>query len=148
RNGESGGFFRLPNAPNNYSSVYPDGYLPNIKAHIQDFSISAGVEGKLGAWNVDLSNTFGQNRFDYTVTNSLNVSMRDASPLRFKAGGPQFLENTINLDFNRDFDVFENLNLAFGAEQRHENFTLRAGEPTSFLSYDIDGNSIKSDVPD
>lgn len=148
RDGESGGFFRLPIASNAYTSVYPDGYLPKIKTHIQDFSLAAGIEGTLGEWHMDLSNTFGQNRFDYIVTNSHNVSLRSNSPTRFEAGGPQFMENTINLDLNRDFDVFENLNLAFGAEHRYENFKLRAGEPASFLSYDNARNPITSDIPD
>lgn len=148
RDGKSGGFYRLPNASNNYTSLYPDGYLPNIKTHIQDFSIAAGIKGKLGKWNLDLSNTFGENRFDYIITNSINMSLRSNSPSRFKAGGPQFWENTINIDLNRNFAIFKNFNLAFGAEQRHENFTLHAGEPQSFLSYDIDGNPIESDIPD
>src|SRR5699024_1549720 len=142
RDGESGGFYRMPHQSNAYTGVYIDGYLPMIKTHLQDFSVAAGIKGNLGEWKLDFSNTFGQNRFDYIVTNSHNVSLKSNSPTRFEAGGPQFSENTINLDLNRDFDVFENLNLAFGAEQRHENFRLRAGQPESFLSYDNHGNPV------
>lgn len=148
RDGESGGFYRMPLATNAYTSVYPDGYLPMIKTNIQDVSLSAGVQGLLGDWNVDFSNTFGHNRFDYIVTNSHNVSLGKNSPSRFDAGGPQYWENTVNLDFNRDFDLFENFNLAFGLEQRHENFTLHAGEPKSFISYDINGNPITPTTSD
>ena len=50
------------------------------------------------------------------------------------------MQNTINLDFSKQFDVFEGLNVAFGAEQRHENFKENPGEEASYTAYDIYGN--------
>jgi len=50
------------------------------------------------------------------------------------------LQNTINLDFSKQFDVFEGLNVAFGAEQRHENFRINPGEAASYTAYDVNGN--------
>ncbi|MPS72743.1 MAG: TonB-dependent receptor [Chryseobacterium sp.] len=140
RDGASGGFYRRPNQSRTFTGLYPDGYLPEIHTKIQDVSLSAGIKGKWDGWNVDLSNTFGQNSFDYTIENTGNTSLRFNSPSSFKAGGLQFLQNTINLDFSKQFDVFEGLNVAFGAEQRHENFKITPGEEESYTAYDIYGN--------
>ncbi len=140
RDGESGGFYRRPNQSRTFTGLYPDGYLPEIHTLIQDVSLSAGVKGQWDGWNIDFSNTFGQNSFDYTIENTGNTSLRFASPTSFKAGGLQFLQNTINLDFSKKFDVFQGLNVAFGAEQRHENFKENPGEEASYQAYDVNGN--------
>ncbi len=140
RDGQSGGFYRRPNQSRTFTGLHPDGYLPEIHTRIQDVSLAAGVKGSWDGWNVDLSNTFGQNSFDYTIENTGNTSLRFNSPSSFKAGGLQFLQNTINLDFYKGFDVFQGLNVAFGAEQRHENFQINAGEPASYTAYDVNGN--------
>lgn len=140
RDGQSGGFYRRPNQARTFTGLNIDGYLPEIHTRIQDVSLSAGVKGKWNGWNVDLSNTFGQNSFDYTIENTGNTSLRFNSPSTFKAGGLQFLQNTINLDFSKSFDVFQGINVAFGAEQRHENFRINPGEEASYTAYDINGN--------
>ena len=140
RDGQSGGFYRRPNQARTFTGINIDGYLPEIHTRIQDVSLSAGVKGKWNGWNVDLSNTFGQNSFDYTIENTGNTSLRFNSSSTFKAGGLQFLQNTINLDFSKSFDVFQGINVAFGAEQRHENFRINPGEEASYTAYDINGN--------
>jgi len=140
RDGASGGFYRRPNQARTFTGLNIDGYLPEIHTRIQDVSLSAGIKGKWDGWNVDLSNTFGQNSFDYTIENTGNTSLRFNSPDTFKAGGLQFLQNTINLDFSKSFDVFQGINVAFGAEQRHENFRINPGEEASYTAYDINGN--------
>ncbi|PZU82973.1 MAG: TonB-dependent receptor [Chryseobacterium sp.] len=140
RDGASGGFYRRPNQSRTFTGLHPDGYLPEIHTRIQDVSLSAGIKGKWDGWNVDFSNTFGQNSFDYTIENTGNTSLRFASPSEFNAGGLQFLQNTLNLDFSKKFDVLEGLNVAFGAEQRHENFRINPGEAASYTAYDVNGN--------
>lgn len=140
RSGSSGGFYRRPNQSRTFTGLHINGYLPTIGTNIQDVSLSAGIKGKLGDWNVDLSNTFGQNSFDYTIKNTGNTSLRFATPDTFKAGGLQFSQNTINLDINKNFDVLEGINVAFGGEQRHENYQIIAGEEASYSTYDVDGN--------
>lgn len=140
RDGQSGGFYRRPREARTFTGLNIDGYLPEIHTAIQDVSLSAGIKGKWDGWNVDFSNTFGQNSFDYTIENTGNTSLRFNSPNSFKAGGLQFLQNTINLDFSKSFDVFQGINVAFGAEQRHENFKINQGEEASYTAYDINGN--------
>lgn len=140
RDGQSGGFYRRPREARTFTGLNIDGYLPEIHTAIQDVSLSAGLKGKWDGWNVDFSNTFGQNSFDYTIENTGNTSLQFNSPNSFKAGGLKFLQNTINLDFSKSFDVFQGINVAFGAEQRHENFQIAAGEEASYTAYDINGN--------
>lgn len=147
RHGVSGGFYRRPNQARTFTGLYPDGYLPNIATNIQDVSLSSGIKGKWSGWNIDLSNTFGQNSFDYTIENTGNTSLRFASPSSFKAGGLQFLQNTVNLDFSKSFDVWSGINVAFGGEQRHENFKITPGEEASYTAYDIFGNPQTGNTP-
>lgn len=140
RHGTSGGFYRKPNQSRTYTGLHSNGYLPQIGTDVQDVSLSAGIKGKWSGWNVDLSNTFGQNSFDYTIKNTGNSSLRFSSPNEFDAGGLKFSQNTINLDFSKNYDVLQGLNIAFGAEHRYENFQISAGEEASYTAYDVFGN--------
>lgn len=137
RTGEAAGFYRKPNQSRTYTFLYPNGFLPEIHSTINDISAAAGLRGKIfKEWNFDLSNTFGRNGFDYNIENTLNSSLRENSPTEFDAGGLAFSQNTTNFDVSRKIDK---LNVAFGAEYRHENFQITAGEPDSYNQYDING---------
>ncbi len=140
RHGSSGGFYRKPNQSRTFTGLYPDGYLPQIGTDIQDLSLSAGIKGNWDGWNVDFSNTFGQNSFNYNISNTGNTSLRFASPDEFNAGGLRFSQNTINLDFSKKYDVWNGINVAFGAEHRYENFKITPGDEASYTTYDAAGN--------
>ncbi|MDN3694596.1 TonB-dependent receptor [Chryseobacterium tructae] len=140
RHGVSGGFYRRPRENRTFTGLYPNGYLPQIGTDIQDISLAAGIKGKWEGWNIDFSNTFGQNSFTYNIRNTGNTSLRFASPNEFDAGGLRFTQNTINLDFSKKYDVLEGLNVAFGGEHRFENFKMTAGEEASYTVYDVLGN--------
>lgn len=140
RHGTSGGFYRRPNEARTFTGLHLNGYLPEIGTDVQDLSLSAGIKGDWKGWNIDFSNTFGQNSFDYTIKNTGNTSLRFNSPDEFDAGGLRFSQNTINLDFSKKFDVLAGLNVAFGTEHRYENFKISAGEEASYSIYDANGN--------
>lgn len=143
RNGEAAGFYRRPNQARSYTGLYLNGFLPEIHSTINDVSVAAGLRGMLFEnWNFDLSNTFGKNAFDYNIENTVNASLRENSATEFDAGGLAFAQNTTNFDMNRKFDVLKGLNVAFGAEYRHENFQINAGEPDSYNQYDINGGVV------
>ena len=72
KNGNAAGFYRLPNQSRTLTSVYINGFLPEINSFITDKSYAVGLKGMIGLWAVDFSNTFGVNSFQYRVTNSLN----------------------------------------------------------------------------
>ncbi|MGN7758032.1 TonB-dependent receptor plug domain-containing protein [Chryseobacterium sp. 22532] len=140
RHGSSGGFYRRPNQSRTFTGLYPDGYLPQIGTDIQDLSLSAGIKGNWDGWNIDFSNTFGQNSFTYNISDTGNTSLRFASPNEFDAGGLRFSQNTINLDFSKKYDVWNGINVAFGAEHRYENFKITQGDEASYTTYDAAGN--------
>jgi iron complex outermembrane receptor protein len=143
RTGNSAGFYRLPNQSRTYTPAYIDGFLPEINSNIKDQSISIGIKGMVGDWSVDLSNTYGKNSFLYTIGNTFNASMQNASPTFFDAGGFSFLQNTSNLDITQFFeDVMYGLNIAFGAEYRVENYDIVAGEEPSYAQYTANGQRI------
>jgi len=154
RKGKSGGFYRLPNESRNVLDIYPLGFLPYIGSDAYDRSLAAGIRGKVGDWDVDFSNTYGQNQFDFSVLNSVNASLGKASPTNFNAGGPKFTQNTTNVDFTRGFNWLHSTNLSFGGEFRFENYQLKAGDQNSYANYglarqvgiDANGNPIL--VPD
>lgn len=155
KSGNAAGFYRYPNAIRNSATatyapailqLYPNGFLPEIQSGISDVSLSLGARGKLGQWNVDVSNTFGQNIFNFTVQNSVNYTQAAVSPTnlqtKFDAGGLKFLQNTTNVDFSRKFSVLMGLNAAFGVEHRIDQFGIRAGEESSYRNYDVASGAV------
>ncbi|AWG21706.1 TonB-dependent receptor [Flavobacterium faecale] len=140
RTGEAAGFYRRPNQSRTYTFLYPNGFLPEIHSTINDISAAVGIRGTMMKdWKFDLSNTFGRNGFDYNIENTLNASLRENSPTSFDAGGLAFSQNTTNFDISKKINK---LNVAFGAEVRHENFQIKEGEPDSYNQYDINGDIV------
>ena len=145
RQGESAGFYRRPNQARSYTGLYLNGFLPEIHSTINDISAAAGIRGTIFKdWKFDLSNTYGQNAFDYNIENTVNASLRETSPTKFDAGGLRFAQNTTNLDLSKKFNA---LNVAFGAESRYEMFGINAGSPDSYSQYDINGNIVTATTP-
>jgi len=138
RRGNAAGFYRLPNQSRTVTDIYPNGFLPEINSNINDASMGLGIKGQYEGWDVDFSNVYGTNGFDYLITNTLNASLESASPTSFNAGGFSFAQNTSNLDVRRYFgDIFAGLNVAFGGEYRLENFRINAGEEASYTNYGL-----------
>lgn len=136
RKGNSAGFYRLPNQSRTFTPAFINGFLPEINSTITDQSFAFGIRGKVNDWNVDLSNSWGKNEFIYTIGNTFNASLQNASPTTFDAGGFNFVQNTVNLDVNQFYDdILSGLNIAFGAEYRLENYQIEAGEEASYGQY-------------
>ncbi|NNL16369.1 MAG: TonB-dependent receptor [Flavobacteriaceae bacterium] len=149
RTGNSAGFYRLPNQSRTYTPAYNNGFLPEINSKITDRSISMGIRGMISDWNVDFSNTYGKNAFLYTIGNTFNASLQNASPTTFDAGGFNFMQNTVNLDISKFHeDVLSGLNIAFGAEYRLENYEIVAGEEASYAQYTDIGEVITLSTQD
>jgi len=157
RDGRGSGFRRLPSdVDNNVASIFPNGFQPETQSTILDRSVAVGIRGEVKGWHVDLSNTFGNNRFDYTVNNTVNASLGAASPTSFDAGGHEFTQNTTNLDFTRYFsEPFDGsvhgINLAFGGEFRVDRYQIHAGEEGSYRDYGVvdqivNGQIVKADT--
>ncbi|MBC7568986.1 MAG: TonB-dependent receptor [Spirosoma sp.] len=142
RQGNAAGFYRRPNQSRTFTGIYINGFLPEIHTEIIDVSAAAGLRGKLGSFNYDLSNTFGSNIFNYNIQNTLNATLLEKSPTTFNAGGLNFKQNTVNLDLSKKYDILAGLNLAFGAEARFESYRIKAGDQNSWAGYDVNGNVI------
>ncbi|MGK0295420.1 MAG: iron complex outermembrane receptor protein, partial [Ulvibacter sp.] len=151
RTGNSAGFYRLPNQSRTYTPAYNNGFLPEINSKILDQSIAVGIKGVIGSgWNIDFSNTYGKNKFLYTIGNTFNASLQNASPTTFDAGGFSFSQNTTNLDVSKFYDdILSGVNVAFGGEYRSEIYEIEAGEEASYSQYTADGQAITlaSQVP-
>ena len=134
RDARSGGFFRRPQQDQNVLSIYPDGFLPIIAPSVSDFSAAFGANWAAGDWDMDASVTYGENRMDYSIQNTLNRSLGAASKTEFDAGGFKYDQLTFNLSGVKQYEVglSSPLNVALGAEARREGYSLHAGEPDSW----------------
>ena len=151
RRGNSGCFYRLPGQQRTTTAIYVNGTVPEINSNIKDGSISGGIRGKIGDWNLDFSNTYGRNEFLFHMTETHNATLGASSPTSFDAGGHHFTQSTTNFDVSQYFDDVGSLmgiNLAFGAEYRYENFGIEPGTELSYGNYDVNGNLVNPVTPD
>ncbi len=115
------------------STIYPNGFNPEIASNIQDYSVSAGLRTKMNEWNIDLNNTIGNNKFNFIIEHTLNASLKEKSPTKFDAGGFQLLQNTTDIDFSKYYsEILHGSNLAFGAAYRIDDYIIFAGEVGSY----------------
>jgi len=134
----------------NSAAMYPDGFVPFINGDIEDRYATLGYRSYIGDWKTDLSQTYGYNRLRYNISHTLNASLANVdllnggpgiSPSRFDAGGFSFSQATTNLDFSRFFSgALNGVNVAMGAEFRHESYQIMAGERGSYIDADGVGN--------
>ncbi len=152
RSGLASGFYRRPAQGDGRANTpaFPNGFLPNIGSDIIDKSLSVGIKGKVNEnWDVDFSNTYGENDFRYTVGNSSNGTLGTGTQRSFDAGTIAFSQNTTNLDATRFYDdIFAGLNVAVGAEFKVENYLIEEGELNSYASYDINGDIVTASTTD
>lgn len=113
-------------------------YSPHIQTKINDYTVTGGFRGETPCgWNWDLSNTIGKNNFHFYGDKTFNASMGQ-SQNHFDDGGFSFLQNTSNLNFSKEYS--KKFNLGVGFEYRYENYQIYAGEPGSYLNYDLSGD--------
>jgi iron complex outermembrane receptor protein len=152
RSGLASGFYRRPAQGDGRANTpaFPNGFLPNIGSDIVDKSLSVGIKGKVNEnWDVDFSNTYGENTFGYTVGNSSNGTLGTGTQRSFDAGTIGFSQNTTNLDATRFYDdVFEGFNVAIGSEFKVENYYIEEGELNSYASFDINGDIVTASTLD
>ena len=156
RENESGGFYRKANqGARNPDSSYPDGFLPLINTTIWDYSFGAGIVKEFdNGIKADLGVVHGGNTFNFNITNSHNaswVNCRLGNPLASgncnnfsgtgsaqtsaDAGTLELNLTTVNLDFSLPVPE-KNMNLAWGAGYRRDNYQIQAGKEYSYRDYD------------
>ena len=141
-------FTRPFDSERNVLSIYPDGFNPVITSNISDKSLTIGFKGKIKGWNVDFSNSYGDNYFHYFIKETLNATLLENSPSEFDAGGHSLNQNTTNIDLSKQFSgILNGLHVALGLENKIENYRIFAGEEESYLSYDINGLPVTNTTP-
>ncbi len=120
-----------------FVETIPGGFVPRFGGDNRDYSIAGGVRGQLDfgqGLDYDLSIAHGSNRTDFFIRNTVNASLGPNTPRDFVPGGQEQIETSINADFSYAFpsDFASDINVAFGAEYREEQFDLFAGDAASF----------------
>jgi iron complex outermembrane receptor protein len=136
RQGETYGWTRGPKDSANIISIYPTGYVPLVSRTVDDRSITLGGRTLWKGFNVDLSHTYGFNKFKYDVKSSMNTSFGWDSPASFDAGAIQTVQNVTNLDLTRFYEgILDGVHLAFGAEYRMDSYKIIKGHNLSWRTY-------------
>ncbi|MDO9367592.1 MAG: TonB-dependent receptor [Sphingopyxis sp.] len=151
RDSKSAAFPRLPSA-DSAAVGKPGGFLPLINTKSRNLTSAVGLRGDSGEWNLDLNLSYGRNRIAFRTLDSANFSLGANSPSDFEDGAVTYDQWIAGLDVTRRFDIFESLNLAFGAEWRREGYKITPGEAASYQNGGAQGflgfsplNSVEAD---
>ena len=126
--------------PNCFSFVetIPSGFVPRFGGDNTDYSIAGGVRGVFdigNGLNYDLSVVHGSSETEFFIRNTVNASLGPNTPRDFKPGAYQQTETVYDADFSYALPVAglaSDLNVAFGAQYREEEFEITAGDAASF----------------
>ncbi|MYN46704.1 TonB-dependent receptor [Pseudoduganella sp. FT93W] len=133
------------------------GYVPTFIGTLDDYNATGGTKFLLGDWNADVSLTYGGNKQNYQVTNSVNRGMQEdylahkistPSPTSFDAGGVKFSHWVLNGDVSQQMS--KEVSVYAGTELRHENYETIAGDVGSTYGSGADsyaGNSVQNSFP-
>lgn len=161
RDASAGAFFREASDEGfGIQSIYPDGFTPRIHSKIDDLGVSGGFRGEVGGWSYDASAIWGRNKVQYNNTNTANITYLENTPTEFYGGALQFIQRTLNVDFNKLIDIDSlatPLSISFGAEQRRENYRIFGGDRAAYtnqllrdangdLILDANGNTQNADA--
>ena len=161
RTGTGNGFWRYFDSNKNWTEFYPQGFLPQFRPDVADYSGVAGFRANVSGWSVDLGGSYGGNRFDYDLEPSLGPCL--ATPcapgpdgilgtpddpgipnqLAFFAGRLQRTEGivAVNLAKPVSLGLSAPVNVALGAAFRRESYKITAGDRASW----INGNHLAQD---
>ena len=118
-----------------FFETIPGGFNPRFGGDVTDVSFATGLRGEFAnGLNYDFSVIYGSNETDFQINNTVNPSLGANSPRNFDAGSQKQTEVTINADFAYAIEagLASDLNIAFGAEYRDEEFEISQGDAASF----------------
>ena len=120
----------------NIYQIFPNGYNPHLLSTTNNAFFVLGAKTKLMGWDADFSYSWGRSKVDINTTQTLNPSLYLKSPTAFYNGAYGFEQYIINANMSHKFpNVLKGLNLAFGAEQRFQNYEIYVGEEASWKTY-------------
>ena len=120
-----------------FIETIPTGFVPRFGGDNEDMSIALGIRGEVGMGNglgYDFSVYNGSNRTDFFIRNTINASLGPNTPRDFVPGGQEQTETVVDAAFvyGVDAGMASDLNVAFGAQYRKEEFDLYAGDEASW----------------
>ena len=116
----------------NFNETIPGGFTPRFGGEITDQAFLFGLKGETkGGMGWDVSTYYGKSKADFHINNTVNASLLGSTPRNFDPGYYQQVDMNLNADFT--YSLSENVNIAFGAEHRTEEFTVGAGQEESFI---------------
>lgn len=121
-----------------FIETIPGGFVPRFGGNNRDFALTGGLRGDLDFGNglgYDLSASYGTNKTDFFIKNTINASLGPNTPRDFVPGAYEQKETAVNLDLTYDIPVdnwASDLTIAAGAEWRNEVFDITAGDPASY----------------
>lgn len=138
-----GVFSRSPNRTSRANTtIFPDGFNPEVPSDLTDFQITSGFKGDLGNdWTLDVSGTYSGQNLDLYARNTINPSLPD-SPTQFYTGSLAVDQRVFNVDLVKTLS--ERTTLALGLETRNESYELSQGEADSWRFGGITGRDIGS----
>jgi iron complex outermembrane receptor protein len=158
RVGTGNGYYRKPLNYRNWPSVYPNGFLPEFRPNVNDYSAAGGIRTSFSGWAFDVGAEYGRNTFDYRLRNTLNPSLGPClvtacapgpdrvfgtaddpnipNQTRFDAGSlkrGEFLTG-LNLSKPLHLGLPNPVNLAIGGAYRRETYEIVQGETASWIN--------------
>src|SRR6267378_1691902 len=158
RTGTGNGFWRYSTSNKNWPELYPQGFLPQFRPDVADYSGVAGFRALVSGWSLDLGGSFGKNRFDYNLEHTNNPSLGPCldtpcapgadsilgtpddpgipNQLSFFAGRLSRTEAiaALNLAKRVNVGLAAPVNVALGAAFRREEFKIDAGERALWIN--------------
>ncbi len=126
--------------------IYPFGFEPTETDEENDYAATLGLKADdVFGFHVDLSSTYGADQTTIGNKDTANPNLfregdpADGYPVGFTptsavAQSQRNAQWTNNLDVTKPFTALHMpMNVAFGAEERSEQFTLGAGSPASYV---------------
>ncbi len=109
---------------------FPGGFTPFFGGDVVDLSIGIGTRGVFkDGTSYDFSGTVGEHSTEFHIGNTVNSSLGPDTPTEFTPGAYAQLEKSLNADFSKELESFT---MSYGAEFRHETFTITAGDEASW----------------
>jgi len=157
RAGTGNGFWRYFDSNKNWPQFYPQGFLPQFRPDVADYSGVAGFRANVSGWSLDLGGSYGGNRFDYDLEHTNNPSLGPClvtacapgpdgilgtpddpgipNQLSFFAGRLQRTEGIVALNLAKPVSLGSTpVNVALGAAYRRESFKIEAGDKASWIN--------------
>ena len=146
-----------PLGPFSGLGTHPNGYNPWFEMDMKDLGVYAGLKGEFdNGLTYDLWGSIGRSRVDNYISDTHNPSLGgsllpDGSGVdyanvqtSFYIGSQINIERQVGLDFvyTVDTDSVENINVAFGAQYRTEQYKNVVGEKNSWLKGPLGGPNL------